>query len=43
LELEYEKMGPLIFFFAKLGQVVREDNDIRGNVVISLTGFLFFF
>ena len=27
------------FFFAKIGQVVMEEDDIRGEVVLLLTGF----
>ena len=35
--------GFVYFFFAKMGQVVREEDDIGGEVVLPLTGFFIFF
>jgi len=35
-------MGSLFFFFAKMDQVVREEDDIEDEVVLPQTGFFIF-
>jgi len=37
LEVKFENMGSLIFFFVKQGQVVMVEDDIKGEVILHPT------